>query len=890
MRIAVLACRAEGLLCFAAAWLLLCALGVTSCHDGESKKLPELFAAILTHDDKRTQALIDSGADFQSPFRVTPEALAAYGLDPVLDRAHVVTPIQFAAHLGRASTVRLLLEHGVDPDSRGEGVTPLAAAFEHGDSETILVLLAHGASSDIRLENGRTALAQAVAERDYDVLAALLEAGVEPTLGGVSLVRYATTHGDVELLAFLLRNGASLADADPLLGSAAIDTRGFLPSAGPRRRRTPEEARPLGIAVDAVHGSIYWTEFGRNRIRRASRSGKAVETVVEDAGDGPMGLALDVDTERLYWTTDGSFPRSVRSARIDGSSRAVLALGPMLNRPRAITALSDALFWTEVINGVVRRTDLSGGSVTTIIDDGIANRFEHGRPVPLFYRGITADPAHDLLYLSDFYGSRIESIRHDGSDRKTIAGSTPDVDFPTGIAFDDASNRLLWADAGREAIVSWQVGAADLTILVDAEDGLVNPRGVAVDRRDRRVYWTDAARNAIGRATLDGSGVEWLRLESANVTGFAALSEEPADCRSATEHAVDEFRLHAAKRLDLCLEKVDAAKAVKRFDDDVAAAVATCSAQLSAVVPGGRQALDVALNAVSTQKCSGGVPEFATIAERCGVELSACDALRCAVSRCRRAVWREVGRRSFRAGEWIAEVRPFVVATVGTGSPLAELLQEIASEIATSEVRSGNAGVPATGMRTSYRAMVAGGEQPVAVPDDAAVGAGAALRFRDNGDGTISDLNTGLMWEKKCSECSGLHRSLALFSLDSKSGVTSAGEWVDALNRDGGIGFAGYRDWRLPDVVELQGIVDYERFNPAVPEAFDASQCGLSCSDVRDSECSCTALNAYWTSTTVAANPDRAFVVAFNLGLVGDLGKREEAMVRAVRNGKARTP
>ena len=44
----------------------------------------------------------------------------------------------------------------------------------------------------------------------------------------------------------------------------------------------------------------------------------------------------------------------------------------------------------------------------------------------------------------------------------------------------------------------------------------------------------------------------------------------------------------------------------------------------------------------------------------------------------------------------------------------------------------------ATGVTTSYGAG-----------DDGAVQAGAPLRYRDNGDGTISDLNTGLMWEKK---------------------------------------------------------------------------------------------------------------------------------------------
>ncbi|MGH8013763.1 MAG: hypothetical protein ACREQ4_14820, partial [Candidatus Binataceae bacterium] len=53
---------------------------------------------------------------------------------------------------------------------------------------------------------------------------------------------------------------------------------------------------------------------------------------------------------------------------------------------------------------------------------------------------------------------------------------------------------------------------------------------------------------------------------------------------------------------------------------------------------------------------------------------------------------------------------------------------------------------PATGQTTSY---VAG--------DDGAIRAGAPLRYRDNGDGTITDENTKLMWEKKDQASGGLH-------------------------------------------------------------------------------------------------------------------------------------
>ncbi len=66
--------------------------------------------------------------------------------------------------------------------------------------------------------------------------------------------------------------------------------------------------------------------------------------------------------------------------------------------------------------------------------------------------------------------------------------------------------------------------------------------------------------------------------------------------------------------------------------------------------------------------------------------------------------------------------------------------------------------------------------------------------FHDNGDGTITDQATGLMWTRE----------------DSATGMTwgQALAWVAARNAEN---YLGHDDWRLPDVKELQSIVDYTR-------------------------------------------------------------------------------
>ena len=82
-------------------------------------------------------------------------------------------------------------------------------------------------------------------------------------------------------------------------------------------------------------------------------------------------------------------------------------------------------------------------------------------------------------------------------------------------------------------------------------------------------------------------------------------------------------------------------------------------------------------------------------------------------------------------------------------------------------------------------------------------------KFKDNGDGTISDEATGLMWTKA----------------DSGQGM----DWPTALKYAEGMELAGHSDWRLPNAKELQSIVDYTRSpsttqSAAIDPIFEATE------------------------------------------------------------------
>ena len=128
---------------------------------------------------------------------------------------------------------------------------------------------------------------------------------------------------------------------------------------------------------------------------------------------------------------------------------------------------------------------------------------------------------------------------------------------------------------------------------------------------------------------------------------------------------------------------------------------------------------------------------------------------------------------------------------------------------------------------------------------------GAAFAaFIDNGNGTITDTGTGLVWQK----------------------ATAPGTytWEQALTYCENLTLGGHSDWRLPNRNELQSIVDYNRYNPAIDTTFFPG----------------TVASSYWSSTTFAGSTGDAWYVFFNFGYVGSYYKAGNCYVRAVRGGQ----
>jgi uncharacterized protein DUF1566 len=124
--------------------------------------------------------------------------------------------------------------------------------------------------------------------------------------------------------------------------------------------------------------------------------------------------------------------------------------------------------------------------------------------------------------------------------------------------------------------------------------------------------------------------------------------------------------------------------------------------------------------------------------------------------------------------------------------------------------------------------------------------------YTDNGDGTVTDNVTTLMWQQ--------------------NDDATARTWESAIAYCEGLSLAGHTDWRLPNAKELSSLVDDSTYHPAINTAYFPN----------------VQLTYYWSSTTAVwtLGPAYAHIVEFDHGGGGSYVNKEKTdtfYVRCVR-------
>lgn len=121
-----------------------------------------------------------------------------------------------------------------------------------------------------------------------------------------------------------------------------------------------------------------------------------------------------------------------------------------------------------------------------------------------------------------------------------------------------------------------------------------------------------------------------------------------------------------------------------------------------------------------------------------------------------------------------------------------------------------------------------------------------ASAYSDNGDGTVSDYDTGLMWQQ--------------------SELATLRTWDEALIYCNGLSLADHNNWRLPNIKELTSIIDKSRRKPSIAPVFTNVQS-----------------TNYWSSSPRINNETSVWQVSFLNGYITKTKKTNISFVRCVR-------
>jgi hypothetical protein len=121
--------------------------------------------------------------------------------------------------------------------------------------------------------------------------------------------------------------------------------------------------------------------------------------------------------------------------------------------------------------------------------------------------------------------------------------------------------------------------------------------------------------------------------------------------------------------------------------------------------------------------------------------------------------------------------------------------------------------------------------------------------FTDNGDGTVTDSHTGLVWQK----------------IQPSSTLT----WEEALAYAEGLVLAGKSDWRVPNIKELQSLNEVKLSKPSFNKNYFTS----------------IVSGNFWSSTTLVQSTGKAWDINVDYGIVSYNDKTLKENIICVRGG-----
>lgn len=292
---------------------------------------------------------------------------------------------------------------------------------------------------------------------------------------------------------------------------------------------------PYGLTLLGAH--IYWTDWQTRKIQRADKDTGANIIVVRDNLPGlmdiqavdrthalgfnkcgnnnggcshlclpnpvsyscacPTGILLkedgrtcdpSPDTYLLFSSRD-----SIRRISLDTDDYTDVYV-PIKELNNVISldfdSVESQIYYTDVFLDVIRRVNLDGTGMETIIGEGLKTT-----------DGLSVDWIARNLYWTDTGANTIEVSRLDGRHRKVLINNS--LDEPRAIAVFPRKGYMFWTDWGHVAkIERAHLDGSDRKVIINTDLGW--PNGLTLDYDTRRIYWVDAHLDRIENADLNG--------------------------------------------------------------------------------------------------------------------------------------------------------------------------------------------------------------------------------------------------------------------------------------------------------------------------------------------------------------------------------------------------
>ncbi len=178
------------------------------------------------------------------------------------------------------------------------------------------------------------------------------------------------------------------------------------------------------------------------------------------------------------------------------------------------------IYWTEERDlGWLRRSDLDGANLETLVETDIAVELKMGRPWAITLDYSTLDKIYWTEWKDESGMGAIRRAGLDGSDVETLITG---LEFPFDLALDVFEHKMYWTNnragsvqradldgTGVETLITGLEAPQDIALDMDWYSvGAGKPASPTIPVPPSRIFWTNGRAGTIHRADLDGSNVE----------------------------------------------------------------------------------------------------------------------------------------------------------------------------------------------------------------------------------------------------------------------------------------------------------------------------------------------------------------------------------------------